>query len=164
MTEEIMLDIKDGAVVRLAKDEDVEFLKDKLRRQDIDEVWASNHHTPEEALKISLNDSLVCFTLEDNGVPVAMFGLSPQSIFVNEAVIWMLSSDRLYKMKTKFLRNCKKVINVFFQYYPYLYNFVDTRNKKTIRWLKYLGAKISEPENYGSENLPFHYFCFQGGK
>jgi hypothetical protein len=164
MEDIIMLDIKDGAVVRISKDEDVDFLKDKLREQDVAEIWASNHHTPEEALKISLNDSIVCLTLEDKGQPVAMFGVSPQSAFQNEAIVWMLASPALYNMRTKFLRNCKAVINLFYQYYPYLYNFVDARNKKTIRWLKYLGATVSEPENYGYENLPFHYFCFEGRK
>lgn len=74
----------------------------------------------------------------------------------------MLASPALYNVKVKFLRNCTRVIESFLAYYPYLYNYVDARNTKTIQWLEYLGAEISEPRNYGAENLPFHFFSFSG--
>jgi len=41
-----------------------------------------------------------------------------------------------------------------------LVNYVDCRNKKSIRWLRYLGAEMSEPEVYGIEKKLFRMFKF----
>ena len=75
---EVFYDL-DGVTVRSSTIEDVEYLKDKLRQSDIDEVWASHRHTPEEALRLSLERSAMSFTIEDNGKPVGMFGVVPET-------------------------------------------------------------------------------------
>jgi len=43
------------------------------------------------------------------------------------------------------------------QGYKYLYNFVDKRNTKALRWLKFIGFNIIEeiPE-YGYSKIPFY--------
>lgn len=157
-----MIDLGNNSFIRYSTQADVDILKHNLRKDDILEIWASNHHTPEEALQISLDESIVSLTFAVHNLPVAIFGINPPSAFENKAIIWMLASPALYNVKVKFLRNCTRVIESFLAYYPYLYNYVDARNTKTIRWLEYLGAEISEPRDYGAENLPFHFFSFSG--
>lgn len=131
----------------------------QLRESDINEVWASHHHKPEEALRQSIEQSFLCYTIE-NGNPVASFGLVPENIISNKATVWMLASEDLNKIKIRFLINCKKFINLMLEYYPYLYNYVDDRNKKSIEWLLFLGAKMEDPRPYGTDKLPFRYFYF----
>ena len=42
------------------------------------------------------------------------------------------------------------------QGYEYVYNFVDQRNWKTLKWLQFLGFEVKEKiEQYGHGKLPF---------
>lgn len=150
---------QNGITVRPSTIEDVEYLKDKLKKSDVDEVWTSHRHTPEEALKLSLERSFMCLTVDDNGEPVAMFGINPETILGNRAVIWFLSSEKLKYMKIRFLRHCKHFVNIFLNQYGYLYNFVDRRNVDTINWLEFIGAKFG-PTIMINEH-PFVYFSFE---
>jgi hypothetical protein len=152
---------KDNIIVRESTNEDVEFLKNRLRFEDIAEIWASHNHTPEKALRLSLEYSDPCLTIEDNGKPVGMFGVTPESMLGNKAVIWLLASDDIEKIKIRFLRNCKIFINSMLNQYPYLYNFIDERNKESIKWLKFLGASFSGPVKFGVEQMPFLFFSFE---
>lgn len=151
---------KDGIVVRRSTKKDVEYLKTHLRQSDVDEIWASNHITPEGALEKGLDNSIFCCTVL-NGQPIAMFGIVPHSILGYEASVWMLASDDLKKIKKRFLRHSKYFINMMLDFYPSLFNFVDDRNKDSINWLKYCGARIYDPKPYGVENKPFRYFVFK---
>jgi len=41
--------------------------------------------------------------------------------------------------------------------YKYLYNWVDCRNEKSIKWLRYLGFNtIRRDEQYGKGKMPFY--------
>ena len=154
---------QDGIRVSYSVQKDVDYLKTRLRKDDIVEIWASNHLTPREALQKSLNESFISLTIH-NGSPIAMFGVNGHSILGEKACIWMLGSDDLEKIKIRFLKNNHNFINYFLGYYPYLYNHVDDRNKKSIKWLKFLGAKIDEPKPYGKDGKDFRYFMFKRNK
>jgi len=151
---------QDGIVVRESTQADVEYLKDKLRTSDVQEIWASHRHTPEMALNASLASTL-CLTIDDNGVPVGMFGVTGLTVLGDEGLVWFLSSDRLKLLKIRFLRNCKKFVELMLDYYPMLYNVVDCRNTESIMWLKFIGAKFGDTMNIGEDNMPFMYFSFE---
>jgi len=148
---------RNGITVRESVIEDVEILKMRLRFEDIAEVWASHHHTPEQALQLSFEKSVPCLTIDNNGVPVGMFGITPETLMGSKAIVWLLASDDIDKIKIRFLRNCKIFINLMLNQYPYLYNFVDERNTESIKWLKYLGAKFQGPVTFGVEQMPFRF-------
>ncbi len=151
---------KNGIKVRRSLREDIKHLKENLRQSDVDEVWASHHYKPEEALARCLEDSMMSLTIQ-NGQPIGMFGITPVSILSDKAVIWMLGTDGIDKIKTRFLLNNTKFIKMFHEWYPLLFNYVDVRNKKSIKWLKFLGAAIGKPEPYGIEGKPFQRFEFK---
>ena len=150
---------KDGIVVRRSVRSDVEYLKSRIRWSDQNEIWASDHMYPHEALKKGLEKSIFCCTIT-NGNPIAMFGIVPQTLLGHKASIWMLGTDGIEKIKIKFLRTNKKFIDMMLEYYPYLYNHVDERNTVSIEWLKFCGAKVKDPKPYGVERRPFRYFYF----
>lgn len=150
---------QNNIIVRRSQRSDVDYLKSRLRQSDVDEVMASNGHTPEEALKLSLDKSIWAATVQ-NGHPLAMFGINPESILGSRAIVWMLASDDLKTIERRFIRNSKKFIKMMLEYYSYLYNYVDNRNEKSIEWLQYCGADIREPAPYGKAGLPFRYFSF----
>jgi hypothetical protein len=145
--------------IRPARFDDVGALKDKLRRSDIEEIWASHHETSESALRKCVEESTMAFVAE-NSVPVAIFGISSDCLLCSHATVWMLATDELEKYKHKLFRDSKSVIRKFLDYSPILVNFVDVRNKKSIQWLKWLGAEFDEPKPYGVEGKLFRMFKF----
>lgn len=152
---------KGSVVVRRSKSSDVNRLAPRLRKSDVEEIWASNHIKPYEALREGLDSSLFCLSVEDRGEVVCMFGINPLSVVGDKAVVWMLASDGLDKIKIKFLKHSKEFVNMMLSFYPYLFNYVDARNAKSIEWLKFCGAKIEEAKPFGVENSLFHYFSFE---
>jgi hypothetical protein len=150
---------KDNIRVRDSVIGDVDAMKNRLRESDVKEIWASHHHTPEEGLKLCVENSIMCFTIE-NGRPIGIFGISPTNLLGDQASIFLLSTDDLKKIEKRFLRNCRKFIDYMLSHYPYLDNYVHAENKKSIEWLKFLGATVEEAVPYGISKEMFHHFYF----
>ena len=151
---------QDGIVVRSSTESDVKYLGPRLRCSDANEVWASHHHGAEESVRLSFEKSLVCLTIVRHGTPIGMFGINPESILSNRAVIWFLASEDIEKIKIRFLRRSKDFINKMLESYGVLYNWCEATNYDSLLWLKMLGAKIEEPAKFGMEQRPFRYFEF----
>jgi len=155
---------KNGIVVRGSLRGDVDKLFWRLRKSDVDEIWASHNRFPKDALREGFKRSFVCLTILIDDLPAAMFGIYAEVFNGDRATIWLLASPELDKIKIRFLKHSRKFIQMFLGYYPHLSNFVDDRNKSSIEWLKFCGATIHEPKPYGAEKLPFRYFYFERGE
>jgi len=157
-------DYDDGKIrTRQVANGDIRYIAENMRMSDREEIWVSDHIRPEQALINGVEASIYCRTIE-NGSPIGMFGICPQELLGTKATVWLLGTEDLKKIKIKFLRNCKRYVNGMLEYYDYLENYVDVRNKKSILWLKFLGAKLDEPAPYGVEGLMFQHFSFTKGK
>ena len=156
---------KNRVMVRESQLSDIMIMGDNLRETDKNEIWASHHHTPEEALLLSFNSSIFCFTVENKGVPVALFGISPFTLLDNKASIWLLATDSfdalIKKNRKEFIRQSKIFIGLMLEQYPLLENYVDARNIPSVKWLQMCRAKIEGAKPYGIEKMPFHYFSFR---
>lgn len=154
---------KDGVLVRESCMEDIYSLQHCLKISDIDEVWASHHKTPYEALCEGFLNSDQCFSVVKEDKTLAMFGCCRAED--DKSTIWFLSGDEIFKIKRfAFIKHSAGFIGFMFhrdQSIKVLYNFVDVRNKISIRWLQRIGANIHEAAPYGIEGMPFHYFCFE---
>jgi hypothetical protein len=146
--------------VRPSVKKDVEDLFWRLRKSDITEIWNSHHAFPKDALKDGFKHSILCFSIVIEDRVCGMYGIRCDTLIGDRATIWMLGSPEIEKIRIKFLRNNRKYIDLFLSYYPILMNWVDVDNKKSIAWLKWLGAEIGEPERYGVENKLFRKFKF----
>jgi hypothetical protein len=151
-----------GLIIRDAEIDDIDKMKDNLREADKQEIWASDHHTPEKALWDSYHLSTEKMVAVFNGELVAMFGIVPVSLLDNKAVVWMLTTNAIEKMPLRFLKLSKKFIGLLRERYSMLFNFVDARHKKSIDWLNWCGASFFPPQDYGVEHLPFQQFVFGG--
>jgi hypothetical protein len=148
-------------VLRNAERGDIVIMKDCLRESDKQEIWASDHYIPEAALSLSFNKSPLCFVLEYKGKPIAMAGAATDSLTSEEACIWLLATDDINKIFIAFVKLSLMVIRRLLEQYAFLYNYVDDRNKTSIKWLKWCGADFSFPRKYGREQMLFHYFSFK---
>lgn len=153
-----------SAIVRGSVISDAFNLAPNVRKSDKEEIWKSHHKIPETALIDGYTKSLITLTVERYEVPVAMFGINPLSLINDKAVIWLLASDDIYKIKYEFLKQCRKFIRLFLDIYPLLFNWVDVENKTTLKWLKFCGCKLGPVLPYGTEKAPFQYFEFRKGE
>jgi len=70
----------------------------------------------------------------------------------------MLGTDGISSVPNAFGLATRNVIEDLWEKFPVLYNYVDVRNKASIKWLQFHGAVFSDPAPYGPGKLPFRYF------
>ena len=136
-----------------ATPEHITMLAPIMRKSDVEEVWASDGLSPEDALRQSLAASSTAFSGFADGKIVLMYGVAPDD--AGDGIVWMLASDELEKHQTAFLRRSKAFVNCVCSCYSTLRNMVDARNETSIKWLRWLGFNIGEPEPWGPQDLPF---------
>ncbi len=134
-------------------------IADNMRQADRDEIWAAAHTTPEQAVLLSLFATPAAKIGTVNGEPVIIFGVGVSGTALTPVGIpWMLATDELDHHSKAFLRRCKKAMEEMKEGHALLVNWVDARNTKAIKWLKWLGFEVHDPKPHGIDGLPFHRF------
>ena len=102
-----------------------------LLPEDRREVLEGYGFTPTEmALQAPSTGSCVSFVVP-NGETAGMAGVTPEN------KVWMLCTESILKYPLTFAREAKRYIESREE--PYLWNYVDKRNTRHIKLLKYLG-------------------------
>lgn len=133
-------------------------LAPRMRKADVEEVWASGACRPQEALERSLRMTPEPWSGFANGELVCMFGIAPLTLLGDVGLPWLLGSHNLPQYARRFLRLNRHYMACVKQDYRLLVNYVDARNSVAIRWLGWLGFTILPAEPYGPFGLPFHRF------
>ena len=141
-----------------ATEEHIGAIASDIRGADRAELWAADHHTPEEAMRKALDRTVDPLVGLVDGVPVVMWGVSPFTFSGRTGIPWLVSTNRLEKHFRIFLKGCKLYIDKYRNEYDTMFNFVDERNAVAIRWLKWLGFTVEEARPYGKDQLPFCVF------
>lgn len=144
--------------VRPATIKDALQLAPKVRIADREEIRASDNKSPLEALVVPFSiDKSKNYTIVGNlneGV-IGMFGACPTKDPAY-GVAWLISSEDLFKHTKQFIKECPYWISQMGNGYEYLYNWVDRRNWKSMKWLQFLGFEPKdEIKQYGVGKLPF---------
>jgi ribosomal protein S18 acetylase RimI-like enzyme len=135
---------------------DVEHIIDHLRPEDEEEIRALDGSTAEQALAETpdlLENSQVW---EVDGEVVCIFGVTPYE--GKQGIIWMLATKNFDQYSMMFAARCKSVVAQMVSKYDYVFNYVYSENKRSIRWLKWLGFRVGKPEAIGIEGGNFHRF------
>jgi len=90
-----------------------------------DEVWIGMH-----------DDEVAC-----------VWGLAPPTAISNRAYLWLLTTDLVEKHKFLFVRHSQLVIDNALKNYDMIIGHVAVGNSSARKWLRWLGARISVPEN-----------------
>lgn len=117
----------------------------RMRQADRDEVWAAAGKSPAEALIYSFRKSSFAWTALVDGRPEVMFGVGDVNILTGVGAPWLLGTEAVEKHTVAFLRRSVEFRTQLMARYSVLRNFVDDRNKVSIRWLKWLGFKLLDP-------------------
>jgi len=139
----------------------IEEIAKDMRQSDVEEVWASSHHTPLEALTKGWHASDYHAVAVCDGEPLVMFGLVKCDILSGSGSIWMLGSNRSLKYRKEFMVRTPLVIDEMLRICSHLSNRVHGKNVDSIKWLRRLGFTIDDPEPYGPDSELFHKFYIQ---
>lgn len=139
-------------------DELVHQIADNMRKEDVQEVWASNHHTPLESLmKGWVASDFTTVVTGDDG-PIAMIGLVKRDVLSGSGIVWLLGTTESVKYRKQFLTLTKPVIDEMLTICPRLCNMVHAKNRTSVRWLKWLGFHLDDPIPHGPDKELFHRF------
>ena len=141
----------------------LQFIADNMRDADIDEVRAASNKDPLTAVTEGVKVSDFTSVAVINGDIVAVMGVVKGSALTDNGVAWLLGTTFVDKHRREFLESSHKVLNAMLDICPELSNYVHAENKTSIRWLKWLGFQINDPEPFGVNDELFHEFKIRKG-
>lgn len=133
----------------------LKWIADNMRACDKDEVMASHGMQPLHALQQSVEFSDMCSIVVIDGDICGVVGMTQ---FKKTGVPWFLGTDNVKKHASQFALQSRNVIDEMVMKTDYLVNFVHSENKDSIKWLKWLGFTIDDPEKRGIKGDLFHKF------
>jgi len=86
------------------------------------------------------------FCVMSNKKPVAMFGVVPAKNNPKYGAIWFLSTELDKKQWAYFSKRSKKWLEYLIADYECVFNMVPKHNKRTVKWLKWLGFEFKQEE------------------
>lgn len=131
-----------------------------MRREERDEVWASDGMPPLDVLRQSFKTSVMSFTaVDDDGTPVFVWGVTEgDERFPEWHCLWFIGTIHVCEPLRwrKFLRTCRHYLPMTEERFPKLFNWIDARYEKSLNWALWLGGQIRGKCEYGAAKLPFY--------
>jgi len=87
-----------------------------------------------------------------NGEPICIYGVIPPSLMSNQAYLWLYTTGLLKEHQFILVRHSQMVIESVLKEYPSIVGHAVLGADKSIRWLRWLGAKFGHPQGNA---LPF---------
>jgi hypothetical protein len=126
-----------------------------LRAEDADEGRRSHGLEPLDLLQLAVSNSRVALA-GLIGERVACITGVGQTDHTGEACVWLLTGDAVNADPRAFLRACRPALAKFLELCPVLYNAIDARYPRAVRWAAWLGFKVGEPVPFGPQGALFH--------
>ena len=128
----------------------------RLRRQDKLELMYSCGLGGKDALTESVHFSKFCWIALIDGVPEVMWGVAEHPVDNSLGIIWLLSSEEMYKIPGRFIRESHSYVSMMLKHFDTVFNYVHAENIKSLKWLEKLGFIAGERiEEYGVGKQPF---------
>lgn len=136
----------------------LEQLAANLRPGDIDEIAAASGEDPLVALRLSVIASDMCWIALHDLEPVAIFGVAPTVPL--SGMVWMVGTPKMDELGRKVLRVTRPYLDRMHERYAVLWNHIDARNSKSMRWLEWCGFRLIEAlPDHGPERRLFFTFA-----
>lgn len=149
-------------IIREARLEDIYHVAAKMREADIEELIAArgDEVNPLVALRLASLRSDPCYSwCTEKGEPIAAYGFAKYPGKPEVGVPWLLGTPELNRHACAYLREARRILDEMLETrFRYLINFVYTKNKSSVKFLKALGFTMHDPEPYGVKGELFHRF------
>lgn len=133
----------------------------RVRAVEVDELRAATGQTVLEVLVEAIGKSDEAWALYIDNELAGMWGVVPaeSDILTGRCgSAWLLTTDAIDRHKLSFWRLCRAYVPLLLLRWNLLYNFIDARHVRAIRWAERLGFRLEEPRPYGVAGLPFRPF------
>jgi len=110
------------------------------------DLWASVEKC-DERFSVFSGDGLIC-----------IYGLAQHPTHPHVGVVWLLGTPLLDRHMFSLCREAKLMLAQWHKQYAVLTNMTDQRNRRILRWLKWLGFKFVNEVPIGPEAIPFIIF------
>ena len=140
---------------------DIEYVAAHLRqdnRQELTALYGGGHELDVLRSSVKYSDVVGCFYID--GVPAAIHGVRSPGVICSVKCVWLLMTSETLKHRLVVGRYTKRYLRAIVAAYGPMSNKVDAGNEEILRWLRWLGARISEPARCGIYNLPHREFYF----
>lgn len=127
-----------------------------MHKEDRDSIKALGGLSIEESVKRSIETSEEVFVALADETVLVLGGVSKGSLLSPCKFIWMLGTNEIVKYPRQFLRASKDFIDAKVEEHGHLINYVHEKNKRSIKWLKWLGFKVHESHLKGINGDLFH--------
>jgi hypothetical protein len=87
-----------------------------------------------------------------NGQLACIWGVIPPTLMSSQAYLWLYTTDVIKGHEFLLVRHSQMVIKEILEEYPSIVGHAIIGSSKSIRWLKWLGAKFGAPQGTG---IPF---------
>lgn len=111
---------------------------------------------PNIGLQISIANSLEVHSYIVDDKVTAISGLSTPDYLGDIACPWLLCSDEIRKHPRLFLESTRQWMYEQLDVYPILQNVVWVGHHRSIKWLKWLGFKLTGPYPIGINGAEFY--------
>lgn len=145
-----------GVVVRESTWDDCRILAPILRDADLLEIKAATGLPAYKALCRSYACSNTLLTVDYQGVPALIMGVSKDDDRPKVGWVWAMGSDQLIHFAKLFIRESKKWLSTLCKGYTSVKNYTHVDNRVHHRWLEHLGFEMSGPYPYGPEGDLFY--------
>ena len=137
------------AKIRRYRPEDGDYIARHMRASDRREIHFLAALTPLRAMRTTAAISEYAWTATLDGRPAVAFGVCRKTTMSDIAMPWLLATDEADEHITSFAKLSREAFNAIVTAYPVLENYALAENKKTLRWLKWLGFDMCEPAPHG---------------
>jgi hypothetical protein len=87
-----------------------------------------------------------------DGDLACIWGVIPPTLMSNQAYLWLYTTDAIKGHEFLLVRHSQRVIEEVLKEYPSIVGHAIIGSDKSIKWLKWLGAKFGEPQGLA---IPF---------
>jgi len=145
-------------MIIIATDEHARMMAPNMRTAEVLELAADSGLAPEAALLREVGRSIRAWSWIVDGKVACMFGIVAPSLIDENSYPWFLTTPLVEKHAIAFARRCRLLLPDLLAHHPRLVGMVDARYTMSIRWLRWLGAVVENPQPWGVAGLPFHRF------
>jgi hypothetical protein len=131
---------------RPACPDDAELILPRLRLRDYAEIAACGD--PLEVIDRGLANSLSAWAVEIDAELAVLWGLRTANILDDRVYLWMIATPAVERHPVVLGRYSRAVVARLLQHYSLLYGEVQSDYATSLRWLRWLGARVDDAKSY----------------
>ena len=137
------------------------YVASNIAQEDRAETLVMGFSTPLEALRRSAQASRDTRAGIVAGHPLVIVGVAQETLTSDVGHPWMLGTREVPSHARAVMEGSREVITQYLQWYRLLYNIVDARHTRAVRWLRWLGFTIEPAQPLGPKRALFHKFWME---